>query len=96
MSEQGRITHGCVGLWNDEQAEPLRRIADLLHRFDYAAGVQLSHSGQKGLSERPWEGAVPLSASTSAVLRSEPAWTTISVSAVPFDKGWPTPVELTP
>ena len=43
VTEQGRITAGCNGLWLDAQVPALRRITDFLHRFGSAAGMQLAH-----------------------------------------------------
>ena len=48
VTEQGRNTAGCNGLWRDAQIPQLKRITDFLHRFDSAAGMQLAHSGWKG------------------------------------------------
>ncbi|AMR77694.1 NADH:flavin oxidoreductase/NADH oxidase [Cupriavidus nantongensis] len=79
VSAQGRITPGCLGLWSDEQVAPLKRITDFVHRFDAAVGIQLSHSGDKGASQRPWEGGGPLSASESAHA-VEQGWATVGVS----------------
>jgi 2,4-dienoyl-CoA reductase-like NADH-dependent reductase (Old Yellow Enzyme family) len=43
----GRITHGDVGLWSDDQIAPLKRIVDFLHDEGSAAGIQLAHAGRK-------------------------------------------------
>ncbi|MBB5953924.1 anthraniloyl-CoA monooxygenase [Saccharothrix tamanrassetensis] len=49
VSADGRVTAGCAGLYDDEQAEAWRRITDAVHEHSGAAiGVQLSHSGRKG------------------------------------------------
>ncbi len=87
VSRQGRITEGCAGLWLDAHIPGARRITDFLHRFGAAAGIQLCHSGHKGSSQRPWEGGKPLS--------GEQAWQTASVTAEPFDTGWPAPHAMT-
>lgn len=79
VSRQGRITPGCLGLWADVQVPPLRRITDFVHRFGAAAGIQLSHSGDKGASKRPWEGGGPLNASASA-RDDQIGWQTLGVS----------------
>jgi len=89
VSQQGRITHGCLGLWNDEQQAGLQRITALMHRLGCAAGIQLSHAGHKGSSAAPWDGAGPLTGGTLG----DP-WDTVSASAAPFDQGWPVPAEL--
>jgi len=93
VSERGRITHGCSGLWRDEQIEPVRRVATLLHRFGCAAGIQLSHAGHKAASQRPWHGARPLGAEDME-LRSEEPWPVEGVVAIPFDSGWASPAAM--
>ncbi len=93
VSRRGRITHGCVGLWSDEHAVPLQRIAAFLHASGSAAGIQLSHSGFKGSSQRPWEGAGPLGPA-DADQRGDAPWDTEAVTDRPFDEGWPVPAEM--
>ncbi|MGW6415252.1 bifunctional salicylyl-CoA 5-hydroxylase/oxidoreductase [Streptomyces sp. NPDC055055] len=58
VSPQGRITPGCSGLWNDEQARAWTRITAFVHAQapGTALGVQLGHSGRKGSTRRMWEG----------------------------------------
>lgn len=94
VSRRGRITHGCVGLWEDAQIEPLRRIADFLHRHGAAAGIQLNHSGHKGSSQRPWEGGGPLG-EADAQARGDAPWEPEGVVDAPFDDGWATPHKMT-
>lgn len=92
VSEEGRITVGCVGLWNDEQTAGLKRIAALLHSLGAAAGIQLSHAGRKGSSERPWEGSGPLLGSKTA--DSQALWDTVSATPEPAGRAWPPSREL--
>ena len=61
VTEQGRITAGCNGLWHDAQIPQLKRITDFLHRFGSAAGMQLAHSGWKGSTRRGRPSSAPLS-----------------------------------
>ncbi|MFB7861636.1 bifunctional salicylyl-CoA 5-hydroxylase/oxidoreductase [Streptomyces sp. NPDC056069] len=58
VSERGRITPGCAGLWTDEQAESWARVTSFAHAQapGTAIGVQLGHSGRKGSTRRMWEG----------------------------------------
>ncbi|MGW5422048.1 bifunctional salicylyl-CoA 5-hydroxylase/oxidoreductase [Streptomyces sp. NPDC003943] len=58
VSERGRITPGCTGLWTDEQADAWARITAFVHGQapGTAIGVQLGHSGRKGSTRRMWEG----------------------------------------
>jgi anthraniloyl-CoA monooxygenase len=57
-SADGRITHGCPGLWNDQQTADFKRINDWVHsQSDAKIGLQIGHAGPKGSSCRPWQGA---------------------------------------
>jgi len=57
VSDTGRITPGCTGLWNDQQAADWAGIVDFVHRESKAAiGIQLGHSGRKGSTKLMWEG----------------------------------------
>ncbi|MDR0849574.1 MAG: NADH:flavin oxidoreductase/NADH oxidase [Propionibacteriaceae bacterium] len=47
---EGRITPGDLGLWDDSQVEPFRRVVDFCHAQGAAVAVQLQHSGRKGSS----------------------------------------------
>ena len=48
----GRITHGCTGLWHDGQIAGLKRIVDLYKTHGAAVGIQIGHSGRRGSSWR--------------------------------------------
>lgn len=56
---EGRISYGDLGLWEDAQVEPLRRIVDFLHAQGAAAGIQLGHAGRKASTPVPWRSSVP-------------------------------------
>ncbi|MCW6533618.1 bifunctional salicylyl-CoA 5-hydroxylase/oxidoreductase [Sphingomonas lycopersici] len=57
VSPEARITPGCTGLWNAEQAAAWRRITDFVHRTrDTRICMQLGHSGSKGSTRVAWEG----------------------------------------
>jgi anthraniloyl-CoA monooxygenase len=89
VSPEGRITHGCTGLWNDAQTAAWKRIVDFVHGSSGARmGVQLAHAGRKASCQRPWEGDGPLQA-------SERPWQTMGPSAIPYGPGWHTPKEMT-
>lgn len=76
-SPDARITPGCLGLWNDEQAAAFRRIVDYVHGETSAKiGVQLGHAGRKGATKLAWEGIdQPLATD---------AWPLVSASALPY------------
>lgn len=83
VSPEGRITPGCLGLWNDHQVEPLRKIANQIKKAGAVAGIQIAHAGRKASANRPWEGDDHIPES------NENAWQTIAPSAVAFGKGLP-------
>ncbi|MEN9761968.1 MAG: hypothetical protein RI906_1794 [Pseudomonadota bacterium] len=56
VSPEGRITPGCTGLWNDEQAAAFRRITDFVHaNTPSKLCMQLGHAGRKGSTQVGWE-----------------------------------------
>lgn len=88
VSPDARITPGCVGLWNDEQAAAFRRIVEFVHQQTPARiGVQLGHAGRKGATKVAWEGIdQPL---------EQGAWPLISASALPYLKHSAVPRAMT-
>jgi 2,4-dienoyl-CoA reductase-like NADH-dependent reductase (Old Yellow Enzyme family) len=91
VTREGRITHGCTGIWEDGQIHGLKRIADLYKSFGVLPGIQIGHSGRRGSAARPWDGAAPLKTTAGP----EPAWQTVGPSSVPEREGSPAPKELT-
>jgi NADPH2 dehydrogenase len=47
VESRGRISCNDLGLWNDEQIEPLRRIVSFIKAQGAAAAIQLAHAGRK-------------------------------------------------
>ncbi len=82
-SADGRITHGCPGLWNDTQTQDFARITHWVHtQTDAKIGLQLGHAGAKGSTCRPWQGAgmdQPLPAG-----EAESNWPLIAASSQPY------------
>ncbi len=63
VERAGRITHGCLGLYSDDNEYALARNLAFCRAVGPAKfGIQISHAGRKGSSEAPWEGGKPLSA----------------------------------
>jgi 2,4-dienoyl-CoA reductase-like NADH-dependent reductase (Old Yellow Enzyme family) len=89
---EGRITHGDLGLWKDDQIDGLRRIVDALKANGAAAGIQLAHAGPKASSQRPWQGNGPLSEADFE--RGEQNWAIVSASDNPYGPGWLKPIAL--
>ncbi|OJY47716.1 bifunctional salicylyl-CoA 5-hydroxylase/oxidoreductase [Pseudonocardia sp. 73-21] len=56
-SPDARITPGCPGIWNDEQAAAWGRVVEFVHANSEAKiGLQLGHAGRKGSTKVMWEG----------------------------------------
>jgi len=89
VEARGRISPGDVGIWNDDQARALARIAEFLKSNGAAAGIQLAHAGRKASTRRPWDGGAELNAEDAA--KGEPAWETLAPSAIPFSDTYPLP-----
>ena len=86
----GRITHGCTGIWDDSHVPGLRNIVDIYHARGIPCGIQIGHSGRRGSAERPWDGAAPIERANGR----EAAWTTSGPSPLPERDGYPAPREL--
>ena len=56
VAPEGRITPGCLGLWQDAHTEGLRAIADSIKSAGAVAGIQLAHAGRKASANEPWRG----------------------------------------
>jgi 2,4-dienoyl-CoA reductase-like NADH-dependent reductase (Old Yellow Enzyme family) len=95
VSLQGRITHGCLGIWQDSHIPGLTKLADCVRSLGARSAIQIAHSGRKGSSQRPWEGGGPLRGRGNGQATAEDAWDVCAPSAIPFDTGWPTPNEMT-
>jgi 2,4-dienoyl-CoA reductase-like NADH-dependent reductase (Old Yellow Enzyme family) len=84
----GRITPGCLGLWNDATEAALKPIlASVRKHSRIAVAMQLAHAGRKGSSHTPWDGGqqIPL---------AEGGWQTEGPSAVPHKEGELAPLAL--
>ncbi|MGE0766905.1 MAG: NADH:flavin oxidoreductase/NADH oxidase [Hyphomicrobiaceae bacterium] len=93
VEPEGRISHGCCGLWNDAQVEAYRPIADAITRLGAVPGIQIAHAGRKASARTPWQGSAALDASD--VARGAPPWQTVGPAAEAVNDAWPTPHALT-
>ena len=85
----GRISHGCLGLWNDVTAEALQ---DKLSRARKLAphvpvAIQISHAGRKASSAAPWHGGQLLDSAHGG-------WQALAPSALPHLSTEMPPAEL--
>jgi len=89
VTPEGRITHGCTGIWGDAHEAGFASIVADMRAIAPAAkfGIQLAHAGRKASAQRPWEGGLPLKP-------DQHPWSTLAPSALPHAAGWHAPVEL--
>ena len=90
VERRGRITHGCLGLYSDDNEAAARRTLDAARRVAAPGtkfGMQLAHAGRKASNRKPWEGGGPLQP-------NEDPWQTVSASAIAYDTGWNVPHAL--
>lgn len=92
VQQEGRITHGDLGIWSDAHVEPLKRITAFLKAHNAVPAIQLAHAGRKASMQRPWHGNGPLDDTDRA--RGEDVWPVAAPSAIPMDSGWLTPHAL--
>jgi 2,4-dienoyl-CoA reductase-like NADH-dependent reductase (Old Yellow Enzyme family) len=84
----GRITPGCLGLWNDATEAALKPILASVRKHSKAAvAMQIAHAGRKGSSHTPWNGG-------QLIPPGEGGWQTVAPSAVPQKEGEAPPVAL--
>lgn len=89
VEPEGRITPGCLGLYDDANEAGLARVLAAIRAHSaIPVAIQLAHAGRKGSSRAPWQGGaqIPL---------GEPgAWQAVSASALPQRDGEQPPVAL--
>jgi 2,4-dienoyl-CoA reductase-like NADH-dependent reductase (Old Yellow Enzyme family) len=93
VAEEGRISHGDLGLWHDRHIEPLTRIATFLRRHGAVPAIQLSHAGRKASTRRPWRGEGTVTEADEKELGDAP-WTTVAPSALRQSSLHTTPLAL--
>jgi len=89
VTENGRITPEDLGLWNDEQVQPLRRITRFISAQGSVPGIQLSHAGRKASSYRPWV------SQTGTVPPEDGGWQPVGASEISFAPTYAEPTALT-
>jgi 2,4-dienoyl-CoA reductase-like NADH-dependent reductase (Old Yellow Enzyme family) len=89
VSAAGRITPGCLGLYNDANEAALARVLQVLRNAGspMPLAIQLGHAGRKASSHAPWDGGqlIPL---------DQGGWPTLAPSALPHADGEAAPQAL--
>ncbi len=91
VSAEGRITPGCLGLYNDANQAALQKVVEAIREVapgKMKLAIQLGHAGRKASSHRPWEGGALIPATNGG-------WQTIAPSAVPHKPDEAAPVAMT-
>lgn len=92
VSQTGRISNGCAGLWAAKHAAALEPIVAFQKKFGAVTGIQISHSGRKGSAATALDGGSHLDAGDPL------AWNTVSPTAEAFDPDgtrlWRAPLAL--
>ncbi|HWD74989.1 MAG TPA: bifunctional salicylyl-CoA 5-hydroxylase/oxidoreductase [Solirubrobacteraceae bacterium] len=88
VSDVGRITPGCAGMYRDEHVAAWQRIVEFGHLFGGCAmAAQIGHSGRKGSTKLMWEGIdEPL---------PDGNWEVIAPSPIPYSPINQVPREMT-
>ncbi|MFL5830174.1 MAG: bifunctional salicylyl-CoA 5-hydroxylase/oxidoreductase, partial [Solirubrobacteraceae bacterium] len=88
VSDSGRITPGCAGMYSDEHVAAWKRIVSFVREHGGCAfGAQLGHSGRKGSTKLMWEGIdEPLESGN---------WEVIAPSTIPYSPRNQVPREMT-
>jgi len=76
VEARGRITPGCMGLYDDACEAALARVVGFVERYgNTPIAIQLAHAGRKASSAPPWEGRRKLGP-------EEGGWEAVAPSAV--------------
>ncbi|HEX9762590.1 MAG TPA: FAD-dependent monooxygenase, partial [Acidimicrobiia bacterium] len=88
VSQEGRISPGCTGIWSDEQAGRWADVVEFVHGHTSARiGLQIGHSGRKGSTKLMWEGDTePL---------EDGNWEIVAPSPIPYRPDSQVPREAT-
>jgi anthraniloyl-CoA monooxygenase len=88
ISEQGRITPRCTGIYTEKQVAAWRKLVVEMHGVGaQMMGIELNHAGRRGSTQPRTEGL-------DRPLR-EGNWPLLSASAIPYGKYSQVPQEMT-
>lgn len=84
---EGRISPGDLGLWHDDQIEPLAQITRFAREYGCVPALQLAHAGRKASVGLGWEPQATLDAAHGG-------WQPLAPSPITFGDGYAVPAEL--
>jgi len=88
VERDGRITPGCLGLWDDTTEAALAPVVAAIRRYSgVALLIQLAHAGRKASSDVPWCGG-------QLIARDAGGWVPDAPSPVEHKQGEPPPRPL--
>ena len=77
VEPEGRITPGCLGLWNDANEAALGHVLEAVRAISaMPIAIQLAHAGRKASSHKPWDGG-------QLIPPAEGGWLPVAPSAIP-------------
>jgi 2,4-dienoyl-CoA reductase-like NADH-dependent reductase (Old Yellow Enzyme family) len=88
VTKRGRISPDDMGLWKDDQIEPLQRITAFIKKQGSVPGIQLAHAGRKASMNSSWKGG-------KQVEVSDGGWMAQAPSAIPYNDEYPIPEAMT-
>ena len=77
VSAIGRITPGCLGLWDDAQQALAARLAAIIECGGAVPAMQIAHAGRKASTDVTWRGGKPIPPEAGG-------WVPVGPSAVRF------------
>jgi len=88
VTREGRITHGCTGLYSDHNEAAMARAVQVYRGItSNPIGIQIGHAGRKASAQVPWLGG-------KALGPDESPWQTVAPSPIAFGEGWHVPREF--
>ena len=88
VEPEGRITPGCLGLWDDATEAALKPVVAAIRRHSkIAVTIQLAHAGRKASSHVPWDGGQQIPV-------GEGGWIAVAPSAIAQKPGEAPPAAL--
>ncbi|MES2716120.1 MAG: NADH:flavin oxidoreductase/NADH oxidase [Pseudomonadota bacterium] len=88
VSAAGRITPGCLGLYDDANEAALARVLQAVRaQSAMPLAIQLGHAGRKASSHAPWDGG-------QLIPPDQGGWTALAPSALPHAAGEAAPQAL--